>query len=166
MSGLGRLLRGLAIWIGLYVLLTATHIGVLYGTNALRVRYESALEARFGAQAVDREPPYTGGERLIVALDIQPSTYWLESLGMSAVMSLIVAVCVGIGSLAFRKQRTLKLMLVALGVNGLIFYFFSLLSEQLFAGYLLGKPASAIVPAILVGLAQGVVSALVLGGKG
>jgi hypothetical protein len=37
----GRLLRGLALWIGLYVLLTGAHMGVLYGINALRARYES-----------------------------------------------------------------------------------------------------------------------------
>lgn len=165
MSGVGRLLRGLALWIGLYVLLTGTHMGVLYGLNALRTRYETTLETRAGVEAIDREPPYSGGERLIVALDIQPSTYWQESLVMSAVMSLIVAVFVGLASLAFRKGRVAKLMLVALIVNGLVFYFFALLSEQLFAGYLLGQPISAIAPALLVGLAHGMVSALVLGGK-
>jgi hypothetical protein len=101
----GRLLRGLAIWIGLYVLLTGAHMGVLYGLNALRARYETALETRVGVDAIDREPPYSGGERLIVALDIQPSAYWQESLAMSAVMSLIVAVFVGLASLAFRKGR-------------------------------------------------------------
>jgi hypothetical protein len=36
----GRLVRGLALWIGLYVLLTGAHMGVLYGINALRARYE------------------------------------------------------------------------------------------------------------------------------
>ena len=140
-------------------------MGVLYGINALRTRYEAALETRLGAEAVDREPPYRGGERLIVALDIQPSTYWQESLAMSAVMSLIVAVFVGLASLAFRKGRAMKLALVALIVNGLVFYFFALLSEQLFAGYLLGRPVSAVSPALLVGLAHGIISVLVLGGK-
>jgi hypothetical protein len=140
-------------------------MGVLYGINALRTRYEAALETRLGAEAVDREPPYRGGERLIVALDIQPSTYWQESLAMSAVMSLIVAVFVGLASLAFRKGRAMKLALVALIVNGLVFYFFALLSEQLFAGYLLGRPVSAVAPALLVGLAHGIISVLVLGGK-
>jgi hypothetical protein len=140
-------------------------MGVLYGINALRTRYEAALETRLGAEAVDREPPYRGGERLIVALDIQPSTYWQESLAMSAVMSLIVAVFVGLASLAFRKGHAVKLALVALIVNGLVFYFFALLSEQLFAGYLLGRPVSAVAPALLVGLAHGIISVLVLGGK-
>jgi hypothetical protein len=138
---------------------------VLYGINALRARYETGLEMRLGAEAVDREPPYSGGERLIVALDIQPSTYWQESLAMSAVMSLIVAVFVGLASLAFRKGHAVKLALVALIVNGLVFYFFALLSEQLFAGYLLGRPVSAVAPALLVGLAHGIISVLVLGGK-
>jgi hypothetical protein len=161
----GRLLRGLAIWIGLYVLLTGAHMGVLYGLNALRARYETALETRVGVDAIDREPPYSGGERLIVALDIQPSAYWQESLAMSAVMSLIVAVFVGLASLAFRKGRAVKLALVALIVNGLVFYFFAQLSEQLFAGYLLGRPVSAVAPALLVGLAHGIISVLVLGGK-
>jgi hypothetical protein len=55
-------------------------------------------------------------------------------------------------------------MLVALVVNGLVFFFFAQLSEQLFAGYLLGQPVSAIVPAVLVGLTHGALSALVLGG--
>jgi hypothetical protein len=140
-------------------------MGVLYGINALRTRYEAALETRLGAEAVDREPPYRGGERLIVALDIQPSTYWQESLAMSAVMSLIVAVFVGLASLAFRKGHAVKLALVALIVNGLVFYFFALLSEQLFAGYLLGRPVSAVAPALLVGLVHGIISVLVLGGK-
>ena len=140
-------------------------MGVLYGINALRTRYEAALETRLGAEAVDREPPYRGGERLIIALDIQPSTYWQESLAMSAVMSLIVAAFVGLASLAFRKGRAMKLALVALIVNGLVFYFFALLSEQLFAGYLLGRPVSAVAPALLVGLAHGIISVLVLGGK-
>lgn len=162
---MGRLLRGLAIWIGLYVLMTGAHMGALYGLDALRTRYESALETRLGAEAVDREPPYSGGERLIVALDIQPSAYWQESLAMSAVMSLIVALFVGLASLAFRKGRAAKLMLVALVVNGLVFFFFAQLSEQLFAGYLLGQPVSAIAPAVLVGLSHGALSALVLGGK-
>ena len=162
---MGRLLRGLAIWIGLYVLLIGAHMGVLYGLDALRTRYETALEARLGAEAVDREPPYSGGERLIVALDIQPSAYWQESLAMSAVMSLIVAVFVGLASLAFRKGRAAKLALVTLVVNGLVFFFFAQLSEQLFAGYLLGRPVSAVAPAILVGLAHAVISVLVLGGN-
>ena len=162
---MGRLLRGLAIWIGLYVLMTGAHMGALYGLDALRTRYESALETRLGAEAVDREPPYSGGERLIVALDIQPSAYWQESLAMSAVMSLIVAVFVGLASLAFRKGRAAKLILVALVVNGLVFFFFAQLSEQLFAGYLLGRPVSAVAPAILVGLAHAVISVLVLGGN-
>jgi len=140
-------------------------MGVLYGINALRTRYEAALETRLGTEAVDREPPYRGGERLIIALDIQPSTYWQESLAMSAVMSLIVAVFVGLASLAFRKGHAVKLALVALIVNGLVFYFFALLSEQLFAGYLLGRPVSAVAPALLVGLAHGIISVLVLGGK-
>jgi hypothetical protein len=160
----GRVLRGLAIWIGLYVLLTGAHMGVLYGINALRARYETTLE-RVGVDAIDREPPYSGGERLVVALDIQPSAYWQESLAMSAVMSLIVAVFVGLGSLAFRKGRAAKLMLVALVVNGLVFFFFAQLSEQLFAGYLLGQPVSAVAPALLVGLTHGAISTLVLGGK-
>jgi hypothetical protein len=164
-SGLGRLLRGLAIWIGLYVLLTGTHMGVLYGINALRTRYEAALETHGGTELVDREPPYSGGERFIVTLDIQPSIYWVEALVVSAVMSLIVAVFVGLASLAFRHGRTVKLILVALMVNGLVFYFYSLLSEQIFVGYQLGRAVSAIVPAVLVGLAQGIVSVLVLGGK-
>jgi len=138
-------------------------MGVLYGLNALRARYESALETR--VDAIDREPPYSGGERLIVALDIQPSVYWQESLAMSAVMSLIVAVFVGLASLAFRKGRAAKLMLVSLVVNGLVFFFFAQLSEQLFAGYLLGKPVSAVAPALLVGLTHGAISTLVLGGK-
>ncbi|MEN3001515.1 MAG: hypothetical protein ABDI19_06690 [Armatimonadota bacterium] len=162
---LGRVLRGLAIWIGLVVLLTGAHMGVLYALNALRTRYEISLEARLGAEAIDREPPYQRGEQLIVALDIQPSMYWLESLAMSALMSLIVAVFVGLASLTARHGRALKLILVALLVNGLVFYFFSLLSEHVLLGYMLGKPVSAIVPAILVGLVQGVLSVLVLGGK-
>ena len=166
MSGLGRLLRGLAIWIGLYVLLTGTHMGVLYGINALRTRYETAVETKLGADAVDREPPYSGGERLIVAFDIQPSQYWQEALAVSAAMSLVVSIFVGAASLMFRKGRIAKIMLVALVVNGLIFYFFSLINEQVLLGYLMGRPASAIAPAILVGFAQGVVSTLVLGGKG
>lgn len=161
---LGRALRGLAIWIGLFILLTGAHMGVLYGVNALRTRYEASLETRLGVDAIDREPPYSGGERAIVAFDIQPSEYWQESLGMSAIMSLIVSIFVGLASLMFGKGRTVKIVLVALVVNGLVFYFFSLLSEQIFAGYLLGRPASAIAPAILVGLAQGTISALVLGG--
>ncbi|MCS6918933.1 MAG: hypothetical protein NZM28_04115 [Fimbriimonadales bacterium] len=161
---LGRALRGLATWIGLFILLTGAHMGVLYGINALRTRYEANLETRMGVDAVDREPPYSGGERVVVAFDIQPSAYWQESLGASAIMSLIVAVFVGIASLAFRKGRAAKIVLVALAVNGLVFYFLSLLSEQMFLGYLLGRPASVIAPALLVGAAQGVISALVLGG--
>lgn len=161
---LGRALRGLAIWIGLFILLTGAHMGVLYSINALRTRYEANLETRVGVDAVDREPPYSAGERAIVAFDIQPSEYWQEALAVSAVMSLIVSIFVGLASLMFKKGRTTKIVLVALFVNGLIFYFFSLLSEQVFAGYLLGRPASAFAPAILVGLAQGTISALVLGG--
>lgn len=162
---LGRALRGLAIWIGLFILLTGTHMGVLYGVNALRTRYEANLETRLGVDAVDREPPYSGGERIIVAFDIQPSQYWQEALVVSALMSLIVSVFVGLASLMFKQGRTAKIMLVALVVNGLIFYFFSLISEQALLGYLLGRPASAIAPAILVGVAQGAISALVLGGS-
>ncbi|MCS7209903.1 MAG: hypothetical protein NZ874_10075 [Fimbriimonadales bacterium] len=161
---LGQMLRGLALWIGLYVLLTGAHMGVLYGINALRARYETVLETRLGAEAVDREPPYSNGERLIVAFDIQPSVYWLESLGMSALMSLIVALLIALASSVFRNRRAIKLTLVALGANGIVFYFFVLLSEQLFAGYLLGRPVSAVAPALLVGLVQGTISALVLGG--
>ncbi|MFN4032721.1 MAG: hypothetical protein ACK4ME_03730 [Fimbriimonadales bacterium] len=162
---LGRALRGFAIWIGLFVMLTGVHMGILYGVDAVRTRYEANLETRLGADAVDREPPYSASERMVVAFDIQPSQYWQESLAMSAGMSLIVAAFVGIGALAFKKGRTAKIALVALVVNGLIFYFFALLSEQIFAGYLLGRPASVIAPAILVGVAQGVLSALVLGGS-
>lgn len=162
---LGRALRGLSLWMGLLVILTGAHMALLYGLNAIRVRYEAHLEMRLGTDAVDREPPYSPGERWIVALDIQPSQYWQEALGMSAVMSLIVAVFVGMGALVFKKRGAAKIALVALMVNGLIFYFFALLSEQIFAGYLLGRPSSAIVPAILVGIVQGVLSAMVLGGR-
>ncbi|MCS7273309.1 MAG: hypothetical protein NZ550_04070 [Fimbriimonadales bacterium] len=161
---LAQLLRGFALWIGLYVLLTATHWGVLHGINALRTRYETAVETRLGVEAIDREPPYGVEERIIVALDIQPSPYWQESLGMSALMSLIVAILVGIGALRFRRSRAFKLAITALVANGLVFYAYSVLSEQLFAGYLLGRPVSAVVPALLVGVVHAVISALVLGG--
>jgi hypothetical protein len=50
-------------------------------------------------------------------------------------------------------------------VNGLVFFFFAQLSEQLFAGYLLGQPVSAVAPALLVGLSHGAISTLVLGGN-
>ncbi|MDW8106286.1 MAG: hypothetical protein RMK45_02280 [Armatimonadota bacterium] len=159
-----RVLRGLALWIGLYVLLTATHWGILYGINALRTRYETAIETRLGVEAVDREPPYSTAERIIVALDIQPSPYWQESLGVSALMSLAVATFVGVGALVFKHRRSLKLAIVALAMNGLAFYFLSVLSKQLLAGYLLGRPESAIVPALLVGIVHAIVSVFVLGG--
>lgn len=160
---LGRVLHGLALWIGLYVLLTAAHWGVLQGINALRTRYETNLEARLGTEAVDREPPYSPQEQLIVAFDIQPSTYWQESLLASAVMSLIVAIFVGIGALTFQHKRALRLAIVAIVVNGLLFFFLAQLSEQAFVGYLLGQPMSAIAPALLVGLTHALISVLVLG---
>ncbi len=160
---LGRVFHGLALWIGLYVLLTAAHWGVLQGIDALRTRYETDLEARLGTEVVDREPPYSTAERLIVAFDIQPSTYWQESLLTSALMSLVVAIFVGIGGLAFQRNRAIKLALVAIVVNGLAFFFLAQLSEQMFLGYLLGQPASAIAPALLVGLAHALISVLVLG---
>jgi hypothetical protein len=77
---IGRLLRALALGIGLYVLLTAVHYGTLWGLDQMRQRMETRLEQRYGADAVDREPPYKPGERWVMALDIQPSPYWQEAV--------------------------------------------------------------------------------------
>jgi hypothetical protein len=76
---IGRLLRALALGIGLYVLLTAVHYGTLWGLDQMRQRMETRLEQRYGADAVDREPPYKPGERWVMAFDIQLVS-WKEAL--------------------------------------------------------------------------------------
>ncbi len=157
-----RVLRGLALWLGLYILFSAVHFGALYGLSALRSGLEGRWENQFGVEVIDREPPYSIRERLILGLDIQPSMYWVESLAMSAVMSLPVALFVGIGSLLLRRARRGTLILVATLSSTLMFYLLYLLGEQVFAGYLVGHPSAAVVSGIGVGFVQGVVAGLVL----
>ncbi len=160
---LGRFLRGLALWIGVYVLLTAVHFGLLWGLDRLRMQLETRFEDRYGTEVVDREPPYSRAEWLVVALDVQPSMYWVESLGMSALMSLPVALFVGAGALAFRRRLWGRLVVLSVIASILTFYLLYLLNEQVFAGYLLQQRLPVFTVGGFVGLVQGLVASLVFG---
>lgn len=161
---LGKLLRGLALWIGVYVILTAIHFGMLWGLDHVRNRLETRFEDQFGSEVVDREPPYTMPEWLIVGLDIQPSMYWLESLAMSAVMSLPVVVFLGLAAKVFRRGLGFKLIGVGIVTSVLMFYLLYLLNDQLFAGYLIQAKPPVLIVGTLVGLVQGWVALLIYGG--
>ncbi|MFQ3611141.1 MAG: hypothetical protein SNJ72_06540 [Fimbriimonadales bacterium] len=163
----GRALRGLALWLGLYILFSLAHFGVLYGLNALRSGLEQRWESQFGAEVIDREPPYSLQERVVIALDIQPSMYWVESLAMSFIMSLPVALFVGLGALLLRRARRGTLLIIATFSSLLVFYLLYLLGEQVFAGYLVGHLGAIGVSGIGVGFVQGLIAGMVLrNGKG
>ncbi|MER3402134.1 MAG: hypothetical protein C4336_07450 [Armatimonadota bacterium] len=160
---LGKLLRGLALWIGVYGILTAIHFGMLWGLDQVRNRLETRFEDQYGSEVVDREPPYTTPEWLIVGLDIQP-IQWLESLAMSAVMSLPVAVFLGLGAKVFRRGLGFKLIGVSIVTSMLMFSLLYLLNEQLSAGYLVQAKPPVLIVGTLVGWVQGWVASLIYGG--
>jgi hypothetical protein len=159
---IGRILYTLALGVGFYVLLTVVHYGTLWGLDQLRQRMEARLEQRYGTDAVDREPPYKPGERWVMALDIQPSPYWQEAAGMSAVLSLPVAVLMG---LMARRSRRLALLLIAVITNALSLWLLTQLGGLALAGYLVNNPTAAIAGGVAVGLLQGILGGLILHAK-
>ncbi len=160
---MARLLFGLALWLGLYILLTGAHFGTLWLMDWTRTRLETTLEDRHGFEAVDRESPYSWGERMIIALDIQQGVYWFESLAMSALMSLPVALFLGLSAKLFRKRR-FALVLVAIVVNLATFYLLYLLSEQVALGYLMSNATPVLTGGVVVGLVHALIASLVLAG--
>ncbi len=159
---IARFLRAFALWLGLYGLLTAAHFGVLWGLDQLRQRLENRLESRYGTEAVDREPPYSWGERVVLALDVQPSPYWQESLGVSALLSLPVALLTGAAALFVRRARRAALMAIAIVGGILLMWLLTQLGGLALAGYLVGNPTAAVVEGALIGLIQGMLAILVL----
>jgi len=159
---IGRMLRSLALSIGLYVLLTGVHYGTLWGLDQLRQRMEARLEQRYGAEAVDRQPPYKPGERWVMALDIQPSPYWQEAVGMSAGLTLPVALLMG---LTARRVRRFALLLVAVGANIGMLWLMTRLGGLALAGYLVNNPTAAGVGGLAIGLLQGLLGGLILKAK-
>ncbi len=163
-----RILRALALWLGMYILLSGVHFGVLYGLNSIRTGLENRWETQFGLEVIDREPPYSWRERLVMAMDTQPSIYWAESLAMSFVMSLPVALFVGLGSLLLRRARRGVLMLVAIISSVLVFYLTYLLNQQgATVGYFIEGGSPAVFSGAVIGIIQGLLAGLVLrNGKG
>jgi hypothetical protein len=162
---IGRILRALALSIGLYVLLTGVHYGTLWGLDQLRQRMEARLEQRYGADAVDREPPYKPGERWVMALDIQPSPYWQEAVGMSAGLTLPVALLMGL--MARRRPNGQVpnlplLLLVAVGANIGMLWLMTRLGGLALAGYLVNNATAAGVGGLAIGLLQGLLGGLIL----
>ncbi len=160
---MARLLFGLALWLGLYVLLAGAHFGTLWAMDWARNRLETTLEDRYGSEAIDREPPYSWGERVVVALDIQQGVYWQESLMMSALMSLPVALFIGIGASLTRKRHII-IAVLAVMVNLATFYLVYLLNEQIALGYLISTLPPVITAGFVVGLVHALVASLVYAG--
>jgi len=155
---MGRWLRALALGIGLYVLLTAVHYGTLWGLDQLRQRMEARLEQRYGADAVDREPPYKPGERWVMAFDVQ-FVSWSEALTVSAVLNLPIVLLIG---MAARRLRRFALWLVAVGANILALWLMTRLGGLAGVGYLVFNPIAAGVEGAIAGVLQGILGGLIL----
>lgn len=159
---IARWLRACALGIGFYVLLTGVHYGTLWGLDQLRQRWETRLENRYGTEAIDREPPYKPGERVMMALDTQLSPYWQESLGISALICLPVAILTGIAVRFLRRAQRAALMIIAVASNIFLLWLLTQLGGVSLVGYLVGSLLAAVVEGTLVGLAQGLLAILVL----
>lgn len=160
---LGRILSGIALWIGVYVLLTGVHFGTLWGLDQLRTALETRYEEQYGSEVVDREPPYTTSEWIIVSLDVQPSMYWGEALAMSALMSLPVALLIQVVVWTGRRRLMLKTIVIGSTISMLVFYLLYLLNEQVFAGYLIQAKSPIFVIGALTGILQGFVGGSIYG---
>ncbi len=159
---MGRWLRVCAFGIGFYVILTGVHFGTLWGLDQLRQRWETRLENQYGTEAIDREPPYKPGERVMMALDIQPSPYWQEALGMSAVLSLPIALLMGIAAFFIKRARRVALMTLAVGANIALLWLITQLGGLALAGYLVNNALAAGVEGAIVGLLHGTLAILML----
>ncbi|MEN3000647.1 MAG: hypothetical protein ABDI19_02260 [Armatimonadota bacterium] len=155
-------LRVGALAIGFYLLLTGVHYGTLWGLDGLRQRWEARLESQYGVEAIDREPPYKPGERAIMALDIQRSPFWQESLGISALLSLLVALLTGVAARFAKRARRAALLLVPIASNIVLLWLMTQLGGLALAGYLVGNLTAVFVGGALVGLIQGIVALLLL----
>lgn len=160
---LGRILSGIALWIGVYVLLTGVHFGTLWGLDRLRTALETRYEEQYGSEVVDREPPYTTPEWIIVSLDVQPSMYWGEALAMSALMSLPVALLIQVVAWTGRHRLILRSIVIGAVMSILVFYLLYLLNEQVFAGYLVQAKPPIFGVGALTGIGQGFVGGLIYG---
>jgi hypothetical protein len=159
---IARLLRLCALAIGFYVMLTGVHYGTLWALDQLRQRWEVRLEAQYGTEAVDREPPYKPGERLMMALDIQPSLDWREAVGVSALLSLPAAILMGLAVWVIRRARRLALLIVAGASNILLLWLLTQLGGLALVGYLVNNPVAVVVEGAIVGILQGILAMLIL----
>ncbi|MCS7064964.1 MAG: hypothetical protein NZL85_01680, partial [Fimbriimonadales bacterium] len=116
---------------------------------------------QYGTDAIDREPPYKPGERLMTALDIQPISGWQEALGMSAVLCLPVALLAGLAARFSRRARCPTLIIVTIAANILLLWLLTQLGGVAL-GYLVGNLSAAVVAGAMVGLLQGIVAVLML----
>jgi len=158
---IARLLRLCALAIGFYVMLTGVHYGTLWALDQLRQRWETRLEAQYGTEAVDRQPPYKSGERLMMALDIQPSPDWREAVGVSALLSL-PSVILMLTLWAIRRARRLALLIVAVVSNILLLWLLTQLGGLALVGYLVNNPVAVVVEGAILGILQGILAMLIL----
>ncbi|GBC94086.1 hypothetical protein HRbin15_02593 [bacterium HR15] len=159
---IARWLRACALGIGFYVLLVGIHYGTLWGLDQLRQRWEARMETRYGVEAIDREPPYKPGERMVMALDIQLSPYWQEAVGISALLCMPIAILAGISARFIRRARRTALMILTIVSNILLLWLMTQLGGLAFAGYLVGNPTATVAGGTVVGLLQGLLAILVL----
>lgn len=161
-----RLLLGLFKILLLYALVCASFEGVVRGVDASRSRMENRFEDRYGSEVVDREPPYSWRERLIVALDIQPSMYWQESAGMSALAGIPVTIGL-LGATVFRvRSRRAFFMLSGIVLSGTMLYMLYRATHSdywniSFVGYLVESADAAFLTGLLAGFIQGWVASLI-----
>jgi len=98
----------------------------------------------------------------VIALDVQLSPYWQEAVGMSALLSLPVAILTGMTAFLIKRATRAAVMAVVLVSNIFLLWLLTQLGGVALAGYLVNTPLAALVVGAIVGIPHGIVAMLIL----
>lgn len=151
-----RFLVGILRVIVLYILIGTSLYLVLDTINRLRTGLENRWEAQYGTEILDREPPYSWGERMLMLLDIEPGIYWQEAALMAAMMALPITLGLSLSAFYKGRGRTGFLILAGMILNsfmlGVVYKIPEVESLNItFAGYLVANQGAIFIPSVVCG---------------
>jgi hypothetical protein len=157
---MARFLKGVLRFIALYVLVSVSLYFVLDTINRLRTGLENRWETQYGREILDREPPYSWRERVIVMLDIEPGIYWQEAAVMAALMTVPITLGLSLSALYRGRGRAGFLVLSGMILNGFVLGAVYKIPEveslnMTFAGYLIANGSAVVISALIAGSIHG-----------
>lgn len=96
-------MRAFGRWVAFLGVMSLVTYFTVSHLSALRAQIEPRFEKRWGAEVVDREPPFSPAERILRALDVEPGIYWWETAGFALILGFFNACFAPLGMLLGRK---------------------------------------------------------------